>query len=318
MLADDSWKYDVMPEFYNGKNVADFVDPDIEAKLEALEREEDALAEQGFYKSDEEGMVRPANVYLSRRLTRCSSTQKKRSSAMLLSRFGARKRSLRCFPRTKTSFKIAQSSHGKTSMSHLPNSLMVCENTGTTHLYWKDEPRDWSCKRRPLGKRQKPQPETRTWIWRANLLFQADDRSEVKQSTGHPERTGSMLVWRLLRNQARRTSFEILLRGNPIGWRRRASRIGISRLRGRSGCWRGRGREGRHSGGEERPNYKSFVIFVCIAQAKISSDLFRTKQVEVSSNVPGDVTFSSFCKQSSYFILKCCQALEVPRAPVLG
>lgn len=58
VLADDSWKYDVMPEFYNGKNVADFVDPDIEAKLEALEREEDALAEQGFYASDEEGMVR--------------------------------------------------------------------------------------------------------------------------------------------------------------------------------------------------------------------------------------------------------------------
>lgn len=57
MLADDSWKYDMMPEFYNGKNVADFIDPDIEAKLEALEREEDGLAEQGFYASDPEEMV---------------------------------------------------------------------------------------------------------------------------------------------------------------------------------------------------------------------------------------------------------------------
>jgi nucleolar GTP-binding protein len=46
-----------MPEIYNGKNVADFIDPDIEAKLEALEREEDALAEQGFYASDEEEIV---------------------------------------------------------------------------------------------------------------------------------------------------------------------------------------------------------------------------------------------------------------------
>lgn len=46
-----------MPEIYNGKNIADFIDPDIEAKLEALEREEDALAEQGFYASDEEEIV---------------------------------------------------------------------------------------------------------------------------------------------------------------------------------------------------------------------------------------------------------------------
>ena len=57
ILADDSWKYDVIPEIYNGKNVADFIDPDIEAKLEALEREEEALAEQGFYASDEEEIV---------------------------------------------------------------------------------------------------------------------------------------------------------------------------------------------------------------------------------------------------------------------
>ena len=47
-----------MPEFHNGKNVADFVDPDIEAKLDALEREEEALEAQGFYASDEEEMVR--------------------------------------------------------------------------------------------------------------------------------------------------------------------------------------------------------------------------------------------------------------------
>lgn len=57
MLADDSWKYDVIPEFLNGKNVADFIDPDILEKLDALEREEEALEAQGFYASDEEEMV---------------------------------------------------------------------------------------------------------------------------------------------------------------------------------------------------------------------------------------------------------------------
>lgn len=57
MLADVSWKYDVIPEFLNGKNVADFIDPDIIEKLDALEREEEALEAQGFYASDEEEMV---------------------------------------------------------------------------------------------------------------------------------------------------------------------------------------------------------------------------------------------------------------------
>ena len=52
-LADDEWKYDKMPEIWNGKNVYDFVDPDIEAKLAALEEEEEKLQEDGFYDSDE-------------------------------------------------------------------------------------------------------------------------------------------------------------------------------------------------------------------------------------------------------------------------
>jgi nucleolar GTP-binding protein len=46
-----------MPEFLDGKNVADFIDPDIVEKLEALEREEEALEAEGFYASDVEEMV---------------------------------------------------------------------------------------------------------------------------------------------------------------------------------------------------------------------------------------------------------------------
>ena len=37
----------------NGKNVADFIDPEIEEKLEALEREEERLIAEGFYDEDE-------------------------------------------------------------------------------------------------------------------------------------------------------------------------------------------------------------------------------------------------------------------------
>lgn len=52
-LANDEWKYDKMPEVWNGKNVYDYVDPDIESKLAALEEEEEKLEAEGFYDSDE-------------------------------------------------------------------------------------------------------------------------------------------------------------------------------------------------------------------------------------------------------------------------
>ncbi|KAJ3191369.1 Nucleolar GTP-binding protein 1 [Irineochytrium annulatum] len=53
LLADPSWKYDAIPEIMDGKNVADFLDPDIEARLEALEREEERLVAEGFYEEDD-------------------------------------------------------------------------------------------------------------------------------------------------------------------------------------------------------------------------------------------------------------------------
>ncbi|KAJ1550980.1 Nucleolar GTP-binding protein 1, partial [Cladochytrium tenue] len=48
-LRDPAWRYDYVPEILDGKNVADFVDADIEARLEALEREEERLVAEGFY-----------------------------------------------------------------------------------------------------------------------------------------------------------------------------------------------------------------------------------------------------------------------------
>lgn len=42
-LADETWKHDIVPEILDGKNVFDFVDPDIEQRLAELEAEEDAL-----------------------------------------------------------------------------------------------------------------------------------------------------------------------------------------------------------------------------------------------------------------------------------
>lgn len=42
-LENEDWRYDQFPEFFNGSNVLDFYDPDIEEKLKALEEEEDEL-----------------------------------------------------------------------------------------------------------------------------------------------------------------------------------------------------------------------------------------------------------------------------------
>jgi nucleolar GTP-binding protein len=52
-LADPDWRHDKVPEFFNGKNIVDFVDPDIEEKLAALEAEEERLQEEGFYDESE-------------------------------------------------------------------------------------------------------------------------------------------------------------------------------------------------------------------------------------------------------------------------
>lgn len=52
-LADEDWKHDNIPEVWNGKNIYDFVDPDIEAKLATLEEEEEKLQDEGYYDSDE-------------------------------------------------------------------------------------------------------------------------------------------------------------------------------------------------------------------------------------------------------------------------
>lgn len=53
LLENDEWKNDIIPEILNGKNVYDFIDPEIGAKLSALEEEEERLESQGFYESED-------------------------------------------------------------------------------------------------------------------------------------------------------------------------------------------------------------------------------------------------------------------------
>ena len=44
-MENEDWRYDKWPEFYLGKNVADFYDKDIEEKLNKLEEEEAEILE---------------------------------------------------------------------------------------------------------------------------------------------------------------------------------------------------------------------------------------------------------------------------------
>jgi nucleolar GTP-binding protein len=52
-LPDDQ-KYDIIPEIWEGHNIADYIDPDILKKLEELEKEEETRAQAGYYDDSEE------------------------------------------------------------------------------------------------------------------------------------------------------------------------------------------------------------------------------------------------------------------------
>ncbi|EGS21125.1 nucleolar GTP-binding protein 1-like protein [Thermochaetoides thermophila DSM 1495] len=54
ILENPEWKYDKIPEIFDGKNVYDYIDPDIDAKLQALEEEEERLEKEGFYDEDDD------------------------------------------------------------------------------------------------------------------------------------------------------------------------------------------------------------------------------------------------------------------------
>jgi len=53
ILDDSSWTYDKIPEIMDGHNVADMIDPDIDARLAELEREEMLLMQDPSIKEDE-------------------------------------------------------------------------------------------------------------------------------------------------------------------------------------------------------------------------------------------------------------------------
>lgn len=72
-LTNPEWKFDAIPEIMDGKNIADFVDPDIERRLLELEEEEIDLLEEAANASEDmdsdldEETVQLANKIVSKR-----------------------------------------------------------------------------------------------------------------------------------------------------------------------------------------------------------------------------------------------------------
>ncbi|KAG5638221.1 hypothetical protein H0H81_001222 [Sphagnurus paluster] len=90
LLANPEWKEDIIPEIMEGKNIADFIDPDIAEKLEALEREEERLQAEGFYDSeedmfdsDDEREAQEASVALAHKIQSQSIKKSKKNQARL-------------------------------------------------------------------------------------------------------------------------------------------------------------------------------------------------------------------------------------------
>ncbi len=63
-LPNPDERYDSVPEIWNGKNVADFVDPDIMKKLDELEKEEEARERAGVYDNDDVSL----NIFFHREM----------------------------------------------------------------------------------------------------------------------------------------------------------------------------------------------------------------------------------------------------------
>ncbi|GAB5370790.1 hypothetical protein AAMO2058_001523400 [Amorphochlora amoebiformis] len=59
LLKNSNWKYDVVPEILDGKNISDFIDPEIDRKLAALELEEEE--EQRKWEQAQEALMEGAD-----------------------------------------------------------------------------------------------------------------------------------------------------------------------------------------------------------------------------------------------------------------
>lgn len=88
-LKIDDWKYDKIPEILDGKNLADFIDPEILARLDELEKEEEErAAQQDMEEVDEEDDLSESEM------DKVRAIRKKKKEAIMNSRLKTSHRSV--------------------------------------------------------------------------------------------------------------------------------------------------------------------------------------------------------------------------------
>lgn len=142
-------KYDILPEIWEGHNVADFIDPDIMEKLDALEREEELREKAGYY--DNEDSEEDENM-LELRKTAAKIRQKRK----LITMESGEKRS-RQGPRVpRTAKKISAKDIEET----MESMGVEFENKSETHY---SKLRERSASRTALKRKREPsESQTRT------------------------------------------------------------------------------------------------------------------------------------------------------------
>ena len=82
-LTNPEWNQDKVPEFFSGKNIADYVDPDIEQRLAELEADEEKRTAEGFYdESDSTEDEDDADIRMKANLIRTKKTLMKNDARM--------------------------------------------------------------------------------------------------------------------------------------------------------------------------------------------------------------------------------------------
>ena len=95
LLPKPEEKYDVIPEIVDGKNIADFIDPEILQRLDELEKEEELRDAAGEYESEEEDPETLRTRELAQKI-------RKRRSFLHKLNISKRKRNHPIMPRTNT------------------------------------------------------------------------------------------------------------------------------------------------------------------------------------------------------------------------
>ncbi|KAL0257130.1 Nucleolar GTP-binding protein 1 [Diplodia seriata] len=141
LLENDEWKNDKVPEIFNGKNVYDFIDPEIEAKLAALEAEEEQMEADGRYQSDSD--VEDAEEADIR-----SKADMIREKQAILKNESRMKKSLKNraqIPRSAKAKKLSQMEAHLESLGHDTSSLAArarSQSRGRSHVRGRSEGAD--------------------------------------------------------------------------------------------------------------------------------------------------------------------------------